>query len=157
MRHIPAAYLAGERELARALTAADADGVHGAMSRLGYLPEPQTFDPERLLVQLQEATEWWLEPGERALDPAYVAALALRTSSPRSPSYDLMRRQTIPPEALLLRRMEGLLFAVLGELRARGDWAALARELQGGPPAGTELGDEEEAWLRRQDLAPARR
>jgi sugar phosphate isomerase/epimerase len=44
MRHIPAAYLAGERELARALTEADARGVHGAMSRLGYLPEPETFD-----------------------------------------------------------------------------------------------------------------
>jgi predicted unusual protein kinase regulating ubiquinone biosynthesis (AarF/ABC1/UbiB family) len=157
MRHVPAAYLAGERELAQALTAADAAGVHDAMGRLGYLPEPEAFDAERLLVQLQEATEWWLEPGERALDPSYVAALAERSSSPRSPSYDLMRRQTIPPEALLLRRMEALLFAVLGELRASADWAALARELQGGEPAGTELGDAEAAWLTRQAPVPARR
>jgi hypothetical protein len=157
MRHVPAAYLAGERELAQALTAADAAGVHDAMGRLGYLPEPEAFDAERLLVQLQEATEWWLEPGERALDPSYVAALAERSSSPRSPSYDLMGRQTIPPEALLLRRMEALLFAVLGELRASADWAALARELQGGEPAGTELGDAEAAWLTRQAPVPARR
>jgi len=156
-RHIPAAYLEGERALARALREADAVGVHAAMSRLGYLPRPDEFDPERLLVQLQEATEWWREPGERTLDPAYVAQLAERSSSPRSPSYDLMRRQTIPPQALLLRRMEALLFAVLGELRARGDWSALAGELQGGEAADTELGEAEAAWLTRRDRAPARR
>jgi hypothetical protein len=45
--------------------------------------------------------------------------------------------------------MEALLFAVLGELRARGDWSALAREVQGGPPAGTALGEAEAAWLPR--------
>ena len=36
-----------------------------------------------------------------------------------------MRRETIPPQALLIRRMEGLVLAVLGELRAGADWAAL--------------------------------
>jgi len=77
-----------------------------------------------------------------------VRDLADRTG-PRSSHYDLMRKQTIPPEALLLRRMEALLFAVLGELRARGDWSALAREVQGGPPAGTALGEAEAAWLAR--------
>ncbi len=155
MRHVPADYLSGERALARALTDGDADGVHASMSALGYLPKPDEFDRDRLLIQLQEATEWWREPGERTLDPAYVSNLAERTSSPRSPSYDLMRRQTIPPEAILLRRMEALLFAVLGELRARGDWAALSRELQGGAPAGTELGEAEAAWLGRRSPEPA--
>ena len=35
---------------------------------------------------------------------------------------------TLPPQALLIRRMEGLVFSVLGELRARADWAALGAE-----------------------------
>ena len=157
MRLVPAEYLAGERDLARALKDADAEAVHAVMARLGYLPKPEEFEPQRLLAQLQEATEWWREPGRRELDPAYVADLAERSSSPRSSSYDLMRRQTIPPEALLLRRMEALLFAVLGELRAHGDWAALARELQGGPPAGTALGASEAQWLGGPDLLEASR
>ncbi|HWV85353.1 MAG TPA: AarF/ABC1/UbiB kinase family protein [Capillimicrobium sp.] len=148
MRKVPAAYLAGERELARALARGDAEGVHASMAKLGYLPDPSQFPPERLLSQLREATEWWGEPGDRHLDPDYVRDLADRTG-PRSSHYDLMRKQTIPPEALLLRRMEALLFAVLGELRARGDWSALAREVQGGPPAGTALGEAEAAWLAR--------
>jgi hypothetical protein len=51
-----------------------------------------------------------------------------QNGSPRSPHFEHMRRQTLPPQALLLRRMEGLLFSVLGELRAGADWGALARE-----------------------------
>ncbi|HEY8583554.1 MAG TPA: AarF/ABC1/UbiB kinase family protein [Capillimicrobium sp.] len=148
MRRMPRAYLAGERELARALVDQDAERVHELLTELGYLPDPPSFEPERLLRQLSDSTEWWLEPGERRLDPAYVWQLTERASSPRSPSFDLMRRQTIPPEALLLRRMEGMLFAVLGELRACADWHALATEslTDGGSPA-TPLGDEEAAWM----------
>ncbi|HEU4658885.1 MAG TPA: AarF/UbiB family protein, partial [Capillimicrobium sp.] len=147
MRRMSRDYLEGERELARALIDRDADRVHALLARLGYLPDPPSFEPERLLRQLTDSTEWWLEPGERRLDPAYVRELTERASSPRSPSFDLMRRQTIPPEALLLRRMEGMLFAVLGELRACADWHALATEsLNGGTPT-TPLGDEEAAWL----------
>ena len=50
--------------------------------------------------------------------------------SPSSPYFDEMRRQTIPPQALLLRRMEGLLLSVMGELRAgaeTGDEEAVRR------------------------------
>ena len=36
-----------------------------------------------------------------------------------------MRRMTLPPEALLLRRMEGLLFQVASTLRAEASWGAL--------------------------------
>ena len=44
---------------------------------------------------------------------------------------------TMPPEALLLRRMEGLLFQVASTLRARAPWGALLRELiEGGEPVG---------------------
>jgi predicted unusual protein kinase regulating ubiquinone biosynthesis (AarF/ABC1/UbiB family) len=121
MRRVPAAYLDGERRLTRAMRSGDADGVHAAMSELGYLPEPDTFDPQELLDQLN---------GE--------------------PSRELMRRQTIPPESMLIRRMEMLLFRALADLDARADWSALGRELRGGPPAGTELGDAEAAWLRRR-------
>ena len=42
-----------------------------------------------------------------------------RGSSPRSPYFDDLRRMTLPPQALLIRRMEGLVFSTLGELRAQ--------------------------------------
>jgi hypothetical protein len=72
------------------------------------------------------------------------------SGSPASPFFDEMRRQTIPPQALLLRRMEGLLFSVLGELRAGADWGTLALEYIAQEPPSTELGRAEADWLAAQ-------
>jgi hypothetical protein len=57
-----------------------------------------------------------------------------------------MRRETIPPQALLIRRMEGLVFSTLGELRAGADWHALADELWSGSPPSTPLGELDAAF-----------
>ena len=58
-----------------------------------------------------------------------------------------MRKQTLPPQALLIRRMEGLLFGVLGELRAGGDWGRLALEYIADEEPSTEIGEVEAAYL----------
>jgi predicted unusual protein kinase regulating ubiquinone biosynthesis (AarF/ABC1/UbiB family) len=147
VRRMDAGYLDGERALARAVIDGDADATHRHLSDLGYLPEPDTFDPGRVLDQLATAGEWYFTTGFRRLDPEYVRNSMEISSSPRSPFFDEMRRQTIPPQALLLRRMEGLLFGVLGELRAGADWGRLALEYIGDEPPSTELGRVEAAWL----------
>jgi predicted unusual protein kinase regulating ubiquinone biosynthesis (AarF/ABC1/UbiB family) len=135
MRSLDPEYLEGERALARAVVAEDADEVHAILARLGYLPNPDDFVPEALLAWLLAAGEWYLEPGFRRLSPQYVAELLDSTSSPRAPWFAQLRQLTIPPQALLVRRMEGLIFATLGELRAGADWHALAQEFFGEPPA----------------------
>jgi hypothetical protein len=58
-----------------------------------------------------------------------------------------MRQMTLPPEALLLRRMEGLLFQVATTLRAQADWGALLGELIEGDEPIDGLGREHAAWL----------
>ena len=63
-----------------------------------------------------------------------------------------MRRQTLPPQALLLRRMEGLLFSVLGELRAGADWGLLAREYVADAVPSTPLGREDRAFWEDRRL-----
>ena len=133
--------------LARAVLARDAAGVKASMTALGYLPEPDGFTGEELLAQLLVAAEWYFDPAFRRLDPEYVRVSLEQGSSPRSPFFSQMRRQTIPAQALLIRRMEGLLFAVFGELRAGAHWHGLAREYIAGAPASTELGEVEQAWL----------
>jgi predicted unusual protein kinase regulating ubiquinone biosynthesis (AarF/ABC1/UbiB family) len=150
MRVVDADYLKGEQAVARAVVAGDAEQVHARLAALGYLPEPDTFDPERLLGQLQLAGEWYFEPGFRRLTPAYVADLLERGGSPRSDFFEQMRRETIPPQALLIRRMEGLVFSTLGELRAGADWHALASEIWSGAEPQTELGKLDAAfWAER--------
>jgi predicted unusual protein kinase regulating ubiquinone biosynthesis (AarF/ABC1/UbiB family) len=135
MRTLDPWYLEGERALARAVVAEDAAEVHAILSRLGYLPEPAAFDPEALLEWLRAAGEWYLEPGFRRLSPQYVTELLDSTSSPRAPWFEQLRQMTIPPQALLIRRMEGLVFSTLGELRAGADWRALAEEFFAERPA----------------------
>ena len=150
MRVVDADYLAGERALAQAVIGGDADGVHRWLSALGYLPDPPSFEPQRVLEQLQTAGEWYFMPGYRRLSPSYVADLMERGSSPRSPFFEELRRETLPPQALLIRRMEGLLLSVLGELRAGGDWAALGREYFAGAAPTTPLGEQDAGfWLAR--------
>ena len=143
MRHVPAEYLEGERALARAVTEGDAAAVHRGLAHLGYLPDPGSFEPELVLGQLATAGEWYFTPGFRRLDPEYVRRQMEVGSSPRSPWFEQMRRQTVPPEALLIRRMEGLLFGVLGELRAGADWGAMAQEYIADAAPSTPLGHEE--------------
>ena len=148
-RHLRPEYLEEERALARAVQAGDAQGVHDGLSRLGYLPEPDTFEPEQVLDQLAVAGEWYFVSGFKRLTPDFIREAMEVSGSPRSPHFEHMRRQTIPPEALLLRRMEALLFSVLGELRAGGDWGELAREYFAEQPPSTPLGEVEAAWLGR--------
>ena len=144
MRVVDADYLEGERS---ARAGRRARRRRGRRTRtwptLGYLPEPDTFDPERLLEQIRTAGEWYLEPGFRRLTPGYVADLLDRSGSPRSPFFEEMRRETIPPQALLIRRMEGLVFSTLGELRAGADWSALGSEYWGDAPPSTPLGEQD--------------
>ena len=147
IRRMDPAYLEDERALARAVIAGDADAVKASLAHLGYLPDPDRFVAEDLLDQLRMAGEWYFEPGFRRLDPEYVRATIEVATSPRSPYFAQMRRQTVPAQAVLIRRMEGLLFSVLGELRAGADWGALALEYIAGRPPTTELGRIEEEWL----------
>jgi predicted unusual protein kinase regulating ubiquinone biosynthesis (AarF/ABC1/UbiB family) len=150
MRAIDPSYLAGEHAVARAVAAGDAPAVHAGMSALGYLPDPASFVPERLLAQLRVGAEWYFEPGARRITPEYVTDLMERGSSPRSAFFEDLRRMTLPPQALLIRRMEGLVFSTLGELRARADWAALGREYHAAAPPATPLGElDAEFWYSR--------
>ena len=140
MRVVDADYLAQEQLLAQAVTRQDAARVHHLLAALGYLPDPASFEPDKLLAQISAAGAWYLEPGRRRLDSAYVTEVIERGGSPRSEYFEQMRRQTIPPQALLIRRMEGLVFATLGEVRAEGDWHALGSEYWEDAPPSTELG-----------------
>ena len=61
-----------------------------------------------------------------------------------------MRRLRMPPPTLLLRRMEVQVLALLGELRAGGEWAAIIAESHSNQPASTALGREDRAFSERR-------
>ena len=57
---------------------------------------------------------------------------------------------TLPPEAILIRRMHGIVAIVLGQLRAGADWGAIASEYFHGEPPATPLGEAEAAFFARR-------
>ena len=146
MRQVSEETLRSEHALAAAVLGEDPDGVKAELASLGYLPNPDEFDPQMLYEQVRVAGEWAFEPGFRRITPDYVRELAEVGSSPRSPYFHQMRQMTLPPEALLVRRMEALVFSVLGELRAGGDWNAVGQEYWAGGETSTELGRIDAEW-----------
>ena len=63
---------------------------------------------------------------------------------PRSEHWELMKRETMPPQAMLARRMEALTLGVLGQLNATANWHRIAREWLFGDAPSTELGAAEQ-------------
>ncbi len=156
LRTVAPEHLEQERALAQAIWEHRADDVHALMSTLGYLPDPDEFEPEALLDQVRTGAAWMFEPGYRRLDPEYARNLVEQGGSPRSPHYESMKRQTMPPASLLMRRQEALVLIVLSDLRAGADWARIGREYTFGDPPVTELGEADAAfWASRGQRASA--
>jgi predicted unusual protein kinase regulating ubiquinone biosynthesis (AarF/ABC1/UbiB family) len=149
LRGLEPEYLAGERDVMRAVIDADPHAVHRALGHLGYLANTQSYDPAALLEHLATAGEWLLAEGSRRIDPVYVRRTLESGYPPRSPWLPLLRRLTFPPATLLLRRMEIQMLSLLAELRAAGDWATIAAEQWADQPPRTPLGREDAAFFKR--------
>ena len=147
VRDVAADYRRGEADIMRALAAADAHGVHAGLSNLGYLPEPDAFDPGALRELLGAAGEWLVVPGFRRIDPEYVAGIRQLGYPPGASHFGSMRRLRMPPPTLLLRRMELHVLALLGALGAGADWGAISAEHHSGATASTALGREDHAFF----------
>jgi len=149
LRRLPADYLRREAVIARGVREHDDGMVMRGMRELGYLPgEPSEWDGE-LLTRYMAEISWWAHSEEPVrLEPAdlWRGAEALRDEE-GAQHIEQLRRMTLPPEALLLRRMEGLLFQTVATARACAPWGKLLQELVEGEPPVTVLGREHAAWL----------
>ncbi len=137
----------------RAIDAAarrDPEALREALHDLGFIKNPSKLDAERLMEHVMVVGGWYMEDREVELTPERVMKVIEATSDPRSPYYDLMRRESIPAEELMGRRMETGVLAVLAQLRAKRNWHRISREwIYGDPPAG-ELGELEWAYFEER-------
>jgi predicted unusual protein kinase regulating ubiquinone biosynthesis (AarF/ABC1/UbiB family) len=149
IRELPREYLRREGRVFAAIRDSDAPELVNAMRELGYLPGPSVeWDAAVILEAMRQAGWWFLadEPLRLAPEDLWRGSESLRDGS-TADAYEQMRRMTLPIEALLLRRMEGLLFQIASTVRAEANWGTLLGELvEGGEPT-TQLGIEHAEWL----------
>jgi len=90
---------------------------------------------------------WYMEDREVTVDSNRVMKAIAAVSDPRSGFFDLMRRENVPANELMGRRMESGLLAVLGQLQATNNWYRIGREWWFADEPATELGREEWAYF----------
>jgi predicted unusual protein kinase regulating ubiquinone biosynthesis (AarF/ABC1/UbiB family) len=151
LRPLPRDYVRREGAVSRAVSDGDAAAVVAGLYALGYLPgKPTDWDGEQLLAYMRAAS-WWLEddtPLRLGPEDVWRSAEMIREDDDGSGGHVAqLRKMTLPREALLLRRMDGLLFQTAASIRASAPWGSLLREITGeGEPVG-ELGAQHAAWL----------
>jgi predicted unusual protein kinase regulating ubiquinone biosynthesis (AarF/ABC1/UbiB family) len=137
----------------RAIDAAarrDPEALRDALHYLGFIKNPSTFDAELLMEHVMVVGGWYMEDREIEVTPERVMKVIESTSDPRSEYYPLMRRESLPAEELMGRRMETGVLAVLAQLRAKRNWHRISREWIYGDPPSTELGELEWAYFEER-------
>jgi len=139
-----------EVEALRAAMDGDVDELHRRLAAMGFFdPDDDEITPLAVFEHFHDVTAWYTEDREITVDRALVTQTLIDFGDPRSRHWQLMRRETMPPQAMLARRMEALTLGVLGQLGATANWHRIACEWLFGDPPSTELGQLEEPFHTR--------
>ncbi len=155
-----------ERSIAVAVRDKDAPGLRAALIDGGYLPAERSdaVDAEFALRLMRRATRWYAVPGERRFksgsqrerrdrrerDGDNANGNGRPDAAQREAVKGQLQQFTVPPEAILIRRMHGIVSTVLHQLRAGADWGAIAAEYLHGAPPATALGEAEADFFARR-------
>ena len=130
----------------------DPEAFREALHELGFVKNPSKLDAERLLDHMQAIGGWYVQDREIEIDAKIVMRIIEATNDPRSEYFDLMRRESIPADELMGRRMEIGVVAVLGQLRAKRNWHRILREWVYADAPATELGRQEWEYFEERGL-----
>jgi predicted unusual protein kinase regulating ubiquinone biosynthesis (AarF/ABC1/UbiB family) len=154
-KRIPHERLAHEKAAIRASLSGDAAAVREQLAMLGFFAhDDPSIDSEQLLAYERGFHEWHAADHPFTITRDYVTGLIAR-ATPGSPGWQLEKHLSMPPDAILSRRMETLTLGVLGQLEASANWHRIMAELLDGAKPADELGRQEAAFFGAAGPPPA--
>ncbi|MBV8997698.1 MAG: AarF/ABC1/UbiB kinase family protein [Solirubrobacterales bacterium] len=156
LRDIDAGRVAAEAAIATAVRDDDAQGLKAALVAGGYLPSERAdaVDADFALRLMRQAIKWYAVPGQRRFSGSghehRGRDRGRLDGEQRADIKTQINQFTMPPDAILIRRMHGVVAIVLHTLRAGADWGAIAGEYLHGAPPATPLGEAEAGFLARR-------
>jgi len=138
----------------RAVIEEDKEGFIDAVVDLGYVHRREHLDADWLLAQVKLAADWFLTDREVRIEPEYVGRIIAQVMDPKFIAAGIRhaRDLKVPPEEVWYRRVEIGVFAVLGQLRASGNWHRIARETFYRDPPATPLGEAAHAYFEGRGM-----
>ena len=141
-----------EQRAIDAIVRDDPEELRSSLHDLGFVKNPSKLDAERLMEHVKAVGGWYMEDAEIEIDAPRVMRIIESIHDPRSEYFDLMRRESLPADELMGRRMEIGVVAVLGQLRARRNWYRIMREWVYADPPSTELGEQEWSYFKSRGV-----
>ncbi len=135
--------------VARAVVEGDTETIMRVGSQTGFFPQPEKFEPARVLEHFRAATSWYTVDEYIQLTPEWATQVLIDMSDPRSQYFGQLRHESAPPDHIFGRRMEVLTLAVIAQLHARGNFHRIAREWFYGEEPSTDLGRQEAEFYAR--------
>lgn len=130
----------------------DAARFRSIIERVGLLPAGHPASDEAVIDYFGHYYEMVDERGRFTFTPEYASEAMRRIFDQSGPYAELQRAANLPPSFVIIQRINMGLYSILGELRATGDWRAIAEELWpfvDAPPS-TEMGEAEAAWIEQR-------
>jgi predicted unusual protein kinase regulating ubiquinone biosynthesis (AarF/ABC1/UbiB family) len=133
-------------EVVAAIGRKDAERAWRAWADMGALDPLDGPSPQELFDWAAASFELLLAEQPYTVTPERVADALAKEYSPLGPSGRALRAMTIPAHVTFLSRIDTGIMAVLGELRATGQWLSIQREYDENAAPITELGIADEAF-----------
>ncbi len=121
----------------------DPEALRQRLAELGFIKKPTKLDAEHLMEHVMLVGGWYIEDRTYRVSARRVMKIIESASDPRSEYFQVMRRENIPADELMGRRMEIGVIAVLAQLGAERNWHRIMREWVYADEPETELGRQE--------------